>query len=91
MDIKVEHVEDLLWQEGIEFEIVSRGDEISLCVLGLGELVYVRPIWSDDEGELIFDSSDIYVYSGDKFFGQIDSSSAEGLVEELDKILENYR
>lgn len=91
MDIKVEHVEDLLWQEGIEFELISRGDEVSLCVLGLREFVYVKPIWPDDEGELIFDSSDVYVYSGETFFGQIDPSSAEGLVEELDKILEDYR
>ena len=91
MDIKVEHVEDLLWQEGIEFELISRGDEVSLCILGLREFVHVKPIWPDEDGELIFDSNDIYVYSGDTFFGQIDSSSPEGLVEELNEILENYR
>lgn len=91
MDIKVDHVEDLLWQDGTEFELISRGEEVSLCVLGLRELIYVKPIWPDDEGELIFDSDDIYVYSEEEMFGQIVSDTAEGLVEELNKILENYR
>lgn len=91
MDIKLEHVEDLLWQDGIEFELLSFGEDISLCILGLRELVYVKPVWPDEEGELIFDSDDIYVYSGNELFGQIVTDTGEGLVEELNKILENYR
>lgn len=91
MDIILEHVEDLLWQDGIEFDLISRGEEVSLCVLGLREKIYVKPIWPDEDGTLIFDSNDIYVYAEDELFGQIDTDTAEGLVEELNKILENYR
>lgn len=91
MEIKVDYVEDLLWLEGIEFELTQNDEEMLIRVLGLMEIVEVKPVWPNEEGELIFDSDDIYVYVGDEFFGQLSVTSAEDLVEELDKILENYR
>lgn len=91
MDINVDYIEDLLWQEGIEFELISIGEDAHLLILGLREEIYVSTIWPNEEGELIFDSDDIYVYVGKELFGQLDCSTGEGFVQELSKILENYR
>lgn len=92
MDIKVEDLENILWSNGVEYEIFAQKDEeAAMHILGLRETFELRPIWSDDEGENIFDSGDLYVYAGDTFFGQINADTAESVYEELEKILENYR
>lgn len=92
MDIILEKVEDLLWQDGTEFELISVGDDdISLRILGLRVFIYLRPVWKNDEGDLIFDSDDTYMYVDDELFGQLNPVSAEDLVEQLNKFISVYR
>lgn len=91
LDILVDEVENLLWDNGIEYNLVEDREDVSIKILGLSEEIYIRPVWPDEQGNLILDSDDLNVYVSDEFFGQLSSTTPEQVVDDLDPILNNFR
>lgn len=91
MDIKVDEVENLLWDNGIEYELLSDGSTTKIKIMGLSSVIFLLPAWPNEDGELVLDSDDLNLYTDDDFFGQLSGETPEEVVEELDSILENFR
>lgn len=91
MDIKVDEVENLLWDNGIEYELLSDGSTTKIKIMGLSRVIFLLPAWPNEDGELVLDSDDLNLYTDDEFFGQLSGETPEEVVEELDSILENFR